>query len=227
MRSVPRYRVAYSQDGPARWVGHLDMMRAFARAARRAQLPLAYTQGFNPRPRMSFAAPLPVGMRGSQEYADLELEDALPADEVARRLRETAPPGLEILRVRRVSDDRPALMSVLDRARYVCEGPLPGNLTAAEIESRLVSFAGRQEILAARREGEKPRDIRPGIKSITARVGDGKIVLAMELKAGSQGSVRPEEVLRALREFLPIDPASFGISRTALLAKDGKLLWDC
>ena len=224
---VARYRVAYRQDGPARWVGHLDIMRAFARAARRARLPLSYTQGFNPRPRLSFAAPLPVGMKGHQEYADLELEEELPVDEVSRRLRWSLPPGLQVLRVRRVPDGGPALMSILDRARYVCCGPLTSNLTPAEVEERLVSFLNRGEILSVRREGEKPRDIRPGIKSVTPRINDGTISLAMELKAGSHGSVRPEELLYALREFLPIEPASFTITRTALIAKDGKLLWDC
>jgi len=224
---VARYRVAYRQDGPARWVGHLDIMRAFARAARRARLPLAYSRGFNPRPRMSFAAPLPVGMQGGQEYVDLELEEALPVEEVVHRLRETMPPGLQVLRVRRVPSDSPALMGILDRVRYVCRGSLGSHLTLAEIEERLASFLAKGEILVVRRTGEKPRDIRPGIKSITARVDNGTISLVMELKAGSHGNVRPEEVLHALCEIMPIDPASFTIARTALIAKDGKLLWDC
>ncbi|TAH34974.1 MAG: DUF2344 domain-containing protein [Planctomycetota bacterium] len=103
----PRYCVEYEKDGPARLLAHLDLQEALERALRRARLPLAYTQGFHPRPRLQFEDPLPLGWRSECERLWIELERAFPPAETLLRLAATAPPGLRFLRVYPVARAQP------------------------------------------------------------------------------------------------------------------------
>lgn len=224
-----RIRVAYRQDGPARFVSHLDILRAFERAARRAELPLAYTEGFNPRPRLTFAAPLPVGMTGAQELVDIDLtRDMLPEDLVAS-LANQMPDGLVVLKGRKVPAGGGALMSLLDRAVYTARGGLNENTPANELDKRIESLLNCGEVFVERRTGKgfKRKDIRPGIRRLVWKSIAGEIEFLMELQSGSRGNVRPDEVFIALAEVLPLQPHRFMVCRTAMLARDGRLLWDC
>src|SRR5690606_23094332 len=99
-----RLRVTFAKEGPLRFVAHLDMMRTWERAIRRARLPLAYTQGFSPHARIALAAPLPVGVVGRRELLDLWLGEPLPTEEVAERLAAAMPPGLRIVAIEVVGD---------------------------------------------------------------------------------------------------------------------------
>ncbi|MFA4886471.1 MAG: TIGR03936 family radical SAM-associated protein, partial [Desulfotomaculaceae bacterium] len=86
-----RYRIIYAKEGPARYISHLDLLRVFDRAARRGGLPVAYTQGFNPHPKMSFAAPLSVGTAGEAEFADMELTRDIPVADMESALAGSMP----------------------------------------------------------------------------------------------------------------------------------------
>jgi radical SAM-linked protein len=115
---MPRYRVMYAKEGPASYISHLDLIRAFERAARRAGLPLAFTQGFNPHPKLSFAAPLAVGTAGEAEFADLELTGNISVGVVAKSLSDAMPEGLRVIEIRLAPDSAPALMATVDLAGY-------------------------------------------------------------------------------------------------------------
>lgn len=224
-----RIRVAYRQDGPARFVSHLDILRVFERAGRRAGLPLAYTEGFNPRPRLTFAAPLPVGMSSAQEIVDIDFCQDILADELVAALARQMPGGLTILKGRKVSAAGPALMSVLDRALYTAQGSLDESIPSYEVDTKMESFLGRGEVFVERKTGKgwRRRDIRPGIRRLTWKNTADQIEFLMELQSGSRGNVRPDEVLIALAEVLPLQPHRLTVCRTAMLAWDGRLLWDC
>lgn len=224
---MSRVRIAFRQEGAARYVSHLDVMRAFERAARRAGLPLAYSQGFNPKPKMTFAAPLAVGMIGCREYLDLELETDMEPELVLARLQQSLPGGLVPVRAEMVAGG-PALMSLVHRARYTAHGDRVNGLTDDGLRVRLERFLARPDITVERRTGKgvRRKNIRPGIYSLSARLDEERLSFFMELKAGSAGNVRPDELLMALAADLPLVPASFVIRRTALLFRDGRLLWD-
>jgi len=224
---VPRVRIAYRQEGPARYVSHLDVMRAFERAARRAGLPLAYSQGFNPRPKMTFAAPLAVGMSGCREYVDLELETEPDPAGVFELLRQNLPNGLVPVQVQAVATG-PSLMSLVHRSRYIAVGDVPVGLDTGALQVGLKRFLGRGEIVVEqkRAKGVRRKNIRPGIYSLSARLDGDKLCFSMELKAGSAGNVRPDEVLAVLGKDLSLVPESFAVWRTALLSRAGRLLWD-
>src|SRR4051794_11432333 len=101
-RPFDKVRVRFRKGGPLRLLSHHDLMRAFERMLRRADLPVRTTQGFNPKPRLVFALSLPLGVVGRAEVLELELYRPLPPEEVHDRLARQAPPGLEILATRRI-----------------------------------------------------------------------------------------------------------------------------
>lgn len=228
---MPRIRLAYRQEGPARFLAHLDVMRVFERACRRAGLRLAYTQGFNPHPKMGFAAPLPVGMNGAREYVDLELETEVPAADVAAALARQLPEGLTVLGARQVENGGSHLMGLLGRAHYRVTGRAAGEKKWDDesLRAAVERLLGRSEVFVTRKTGKgiKKKDIRPGIRSLRARTDGRTVTLTMELAAGGGGNVRPDEVLQALREEAGLELAEAEVWRTALLSGDGRLLWEC
>ena len=96
---VQNIRIFFEKRGRVKYISHLDLMRAMSRAVRHAALPIWYTEGFNPKPYLSFPLPLPLGQEGLREAMDLRLLEDLPFDEIARRLNEALPEGLRVLRV--------------------------------------------------------------------------------------------------------------------------------
>ncbi|WP_334110009.1 TIGR03936 family radical SAM-associated protein [Thermodesulfitimonas autotrophica] len=220
-----RYRITFRKEGPARWIGHLDLVRLFEQACRRAGLPLAYSEGFNPRPRLVFAAPLPVGVAGLRELVDAYLRVPMAPELVQARLRPVLPEGLAVVRVKRVPREEANLMAVVRRAAYRAEGrPAAGLCEAALTEAvRRVLQAGEIKSVRQGKKGPKERDIRPGIFALDASFEEGKIVVTMLVQAGQEGNVRPEEVMAILWQLgsLPGAPEDFDYYRTGLYTVAG------
>ncbi len=215
-----RYMIRYSKKGPARYTAHLDLMRELERSMRRAHLPVAFSEGFNPHLKLSIAAPLPVGTEGLAELAEVEMTRPVEPDQMAESLNAVLPPGLKVWEVAEISSTNPALMAALDQAAYIVQldgEDLPVPLPDAAIEEFLA-----RECVEVRRRGkdgkEKVRDIRPGIIKIEALPGDDGLGLRMELKTGSVMNVRPAEAVTALLEHagIEIDSADLEITRTGL-----------
>ena len=229
---MPRYRVMYAKEGPARYLSHLDLIRTFDRAARRAGLPVTFSQGFNPHPILSFAAPLAVGTIGEAEFADLELTKDLPAGMVAESLSAVMPEGLRLIEIRQVPEDLPALMAVVDRAVYSASALFDGPLEKETLEKAAADFLALPEILVERRSktGEKKIfDIKPGIFAMSAWKNNDIIVLSAELKTGSSGNVRLEELITAFMKNSGLRVRwNFEMRRKALYPngnKDQEMLW--
>jgi radical SAM-linked protein len=145
----------YAKEGPAKYISHLDLIRAFERAARRAGLPVAFTQGFNPHPKLSFAAPLAVGTAGEAEFADLELTENIPAGVVAKSLSEAMPEGLRLIEARMVAESAPALMAMVDRAAYTARAVLEVCPEKEALAGAVSDFLAKPEVwssAAARQE---------------------------------------------------------------------------
>ena len=113
-----RVRVHYAKGEPLRYISHLDLTRTWERIFRRAGLPVAYSQGFNPRPRFQIAAALPVGVTGRGELLDVWLTEAMAAEEIIVRLRPSLPAGLEVLAVHEVALRSPSMQSQMRAADY-------------------------------------------------------------------------------------------------------------
>ena len=106
-----RLRIVFAKGERIKYISHLDLVRTWERALRRAGIPLAYSHGFNPRPKMAFAAALPLGLTSRGEVMDLFLTHSLSPSDFARRLKPHLPPGLEILFVEEVALKSPSLQS--------------------------------------------------------------------------------------------------------------------
>lgn len=211
----------FSKCGPARYISHLDLVRTFERAIRKAGLPVAFSQGFNPHSIFSFAAPLPVGVVGKKECLEIKLiSDVLP-EQIHSLFSAVLPEGIKPGRVWQVPDNAPSPMSVVKKAVYEVKVEPVRMLTSTGLEECIKSFLGLSEILVTGRtkKGHKKiRDIRPGIYALAGRMDKGAAVLEMELQAGSDGNVRPEEVIQAFIEknALTVIPDGLTIIRIGL-----------
>src|SRR5512133_122253 len=194
-----RMRVTFATDDSVKYVGHLDMARTWERAIRRAQLPLAYTQGFNPQPRLQFAAALPVGFTGRAELADVFLnEEYAPAD-FLMALGGALPRGVHVLQVQPIPREWPSLQSQLSAARYRVE--VETRELAAEFVARLDGFIDRVEAPRQRRRGKDQvrYDLRPLVLTLSyaGPIADGQCFeVTMRSDPGATG--RPDELLAEL-----------------------------
>jgi len=113
-----RIRIAFTKQGPLRYTGHLDLHKLWERAARRAELPLAYSQGFHPQPKMNLAAALPLGFSSRCELLDMRLKNEITLDGLPARLNNTLPPGIQVTNVEQVDERAPALQTQVVSAEY-------------------------------------------------------------------------------------------------------------
>jgi radical SAM-linked protein len=188
-------RITFAKGEEIKYISHLDLMRLWERALRRARVPLAYSRGFNPRPKIAFAAPLPVGFTSRGEMMDVVLERHMSPHNFAKSLVPQLPLGLEVLSVEEVYPKLPSLQSQVRSAEYRVTVAWDGS--REEIEGKLRGLLSAEELLRQRRG--KGYDLRPLIEDlwVEGKGADGWF-LGMCLQAGDQGTGRPDEVLDAL-----------------------------
>lgn len=191
-----RMRVWFATDDTVKYVGHLDMHRTWERAIRRARLPLAYTQGFNPQARLQFAAALPVGFTGQGEVADVYLNEELAPVEFVQRLSDALPPGIRPLRAEPTPRETPSLQSQVHGAHYRVEVETEDD--EGVFTERLAEFLAMPEAWRERRKGKDIAryDLRPLIQDLryTGRAPYGHAFeVTMRAEPGATG--RPDELL--------------------------------
>ena len=194
-----RMRVWFRTDDTVKYVGHLDMHRTWERAIRRAGLPLAYTQGFNPQARLQFAAALPVGFTGEAEVADVFLKEELAPEAFVERLAAALPRGVRPMRAQPVPRELASLQSQVNGARYRVEVETDDDETT--FCERLAEFLGRTEAWRERRKGKEIAryDLRPLIQDLRYNgpaEGAYRFDVSMRAEPGATG--RPDELLAEL-----------------------------
>jgi len=211
-----RIRITFSKQGALRYTGHLDLRTLLERAARRASLPLAYSQGFHPSPKIQIACALPLGFSSRAEMMDIWLTtecEVFAQHTVSARLRidlqAALPNDIQILEIKPVDDRAPALQTQVIAAEYEATLTEP----APDLTSRLVAVLEAASLPRERRG--KAYDLRPLIESLEAAPaeGSGKRRIRMRLSARAGATGRPEEVLSALG----IPPESARVERTRLI----------
>jgi radical SAM-linked protein len=186
-----RIRITFVKQGPLRYTGHLDLHKLWERAARRAELPLAYSQGFHPQPKMNLAAALPLGFASRCEVLDMKLEHDIPINDLPTRLNQTLPTGLQVVGVEQVDERAPALQTQVVSSEY--EVTLTEYADRAELQQKIDSVIESKAISRERRG--KMYDLRPLIEVLNLQP-DGKIFMRLAAREGATG--RPEEVLDVL-----------------------------
>jgi radical SAM-linked protein len=205
-----RVRIIFSKQGALRYTGHLDLHKLWERAVRRTGLPLSYSQGYHPQPRISLAAALPLGYSSRGEVLDIRLNEDLPLDEIRNRLKDSLPPDIQILEVANVDERNPALQTRVRSAVYEIEFTEP--VDAADLTRKVEEMMNLESIPRSRRD--KSYDLRPLIEMISLiKQPTGGVQLRMTLSAREGATGRPDEVL----EVLGIVPDSTRIERIGLI----------
>ena len=193
-----RIRITFAKQGALRYTGHLDLHKLWERAARRAELPLAYSQGFHPQPKMSIAAALPLGFSSRCEVMDMRLEREVSLEGLRERLQQTLPSGIQVLSVETADDRAPALQTQVVSAEY--EVTLTESTDGSDLKRKIDSVMESKSIIRERRG--KRYDLRPLIEELSltpypSPSGRGeKIFIRLKAQEGATG--RPEEVLDVL-----------------------------
>lgn len=193
-------RLRFAKHGKVRFISHRDVARAFERAFRIERLPLAFTQGFAPRPKVSFGLALSVGHESDAEYLDFELVEPVPLDALATRLSGALPDGIDVIGVAALVDRAPALQESVTAVNYRVTVTRDAGVPDAEEVAAIVNGALARSALpvSRKRKGrEVTDDLRPIVRSMTAvDVDDLGPVLDVELSTNPRGA-RPAEVLAA------------------------------
>jgi radical SAM-linked protein len=195
-------RVRFAKRGKVRFISHRDVARAFERAFRIEQLPLAFTQGFAPRPKVSFGLALSVGHESEAEYLDVQLAEEVPLDSLSERVSGALPTGIDVTGVAALADRAPALQDAVTAVAYrvtvTGDGDRP--VDPEELRTAVDRALARPSLPVTRtRKGhEVTEDVRSIVRTMAVMgVDDLGTVLDLELSTQPRGA-RPAEVLTAV-----------------------------
>lgn len=187
------YRLKYEITGPMCFLSHLEIMRLWQRAMLRAKLPIAWTQGFNPRPKLSLGPARNVGIEGLNEYFDAEFSSDIDGITLTKSLNGILPQGVRICEVREIPRGTKQLDAVINEALYKISflGTAPDDL-----EKTVSAFMAEESCLFVRKspKGEKEIDVRSFVNGIEINGSD----LLVSVKTGNRGSLRIAELLTVL-----------------------------
>lgn len=212
-----RYRARFEKSGRMRYLGHLDLSRALLRGMRRAGVRLVYSQGFNPKPRVSFGPALPVGLTSEAEYLDFDASSRLDAQAAIEALNAALPEGLRFLALREIRRDAPALADCARAARYRARAA-----NGLDVAGAVEAFRARGARTVRREREGKVRtfDLDREILGLE-RTAASEIRFTLSLGGGG-AAVRPDEVLR---EIFGEPAAEMDLTREELLLEwEGRLL---
>ena len=214
IKEMQRLRLRFSRGDEVKYISHLDLMRLWDRALRRAGIPVAYSEGFAPHPRISLGAPLPIGVTSEAELMDITLRTTVSPHHLIRTVGQQLPQGIDILEVGQIPVVSPSLQSQLRYAEYRIV--VDTNKSQEELQAAIDSLLKAQSLPWQHMRDTGPRryDLRPLIKHIWLVSQRGPTAtLGMRLRCDPQGTGRPEQVSAALGLTEP--PSS--IHRTKLI----------
>ena len=207
-------RVKYCKEGPIKYISHLNLAQVFTRTLRRTDIPVVKSEGFNPRFRISFGPPLPLGISSTSEYLDIRLKEEIKTEELVEKLNRVLPQGLKILRAKIIPSSAGSLVKIIDKASYIITLKVKEELLDSavknqedelkklkqEIEKNNKRFLNLDEITVEKqtKNGIKSVDIKPSILDIKVQKFKNPILkLNLEIRIGQQGNLNPRYVAKA------------------------------
>lgn len=205
-----KLRIKFSKHGALKFIGHLDVMRYFQKAMRRAGIDIAYTTGFSPHQIMSFAAPLGVGLESNGEYMDISVNSLTSSKELTDMLNRQMVDGIKVLEAKLLPDNAGNAMASVAAARYTIafrEGYVPSFLTNSVIRD----FCGQSEIIVTKKtkKGESTFDMKPYI--FNCSYDEEKSLIDLTVDASSAGNLKPALVMKALYDYYQQSFDEFGL----------------
>lgn len=225
-----KIRIKFQKHGAMKFIGHLDMMRYFQKCMRRADIDIAYSEGFHPHQIMSFAAPLGVGITSSGEYLDIQVNSTQSSEQSLRALNEVMAEGIAVVSYRKLKEDEKKAMSIVAAAEYKVWVKDGAEVPKLDYEAALEAFFRKpKEILITKKtkKSETVIDLKKLIYEIQIQVKEDKPVYFMRVSAGSANNLKPELVISSFYEFmgLKFDPLSVQIHRVDVYGqKNGALI---
>lgn len=199
-----RYLIKFTKDSHIKFISHLDLMRTIQRIIKRGDLPIEYSQGFNPHMSLSIAQPLSVGTHSEGEYMDIVLREELSEKEVKERLNASCPSGIKMLEVKKVESlenvkKTPQAMALIDAASYTIKMRYEG---IEDLEAQITSLLETEQwtILKKSKSGEKMVDIKPMIKTIKYWTKEDFIVFNVLISCGSRENLSPDLLSQYIKE---------------------------
>ena len=222
-----KIRIKFRKTGIMKFIGHLDVMRYFQKAIRRADVEICYSGGFSPHQIMSFAAPLGVGITSNGEYVDIEVHSTSTTAEMLERLNAVMAEGFEIAEYKLLPDTAANAMSSVAAADYTLTfrpGYEPEEESAEEWFKKLTAFFDQPQVMVLKKtkKGEKEMDLKPLIYDLGVIAGNdaAQAQLFMKISTGSASNIKPELLLDAYYEALGKErsPFAFMVQREEVYA---------
>jgi len=221
-------RLNFTKTGLASFLSHLDLMRTMERALRRAAVPVAYSEGFNPRMRLAFGPALPVGTASIDEYCDVELQRPVVIEDVLDALNRQLPSGVEVKAARLLDGRRRSLDAAICLASYeLAMDGWDGCTQVGALEDAIGRVLAKEQWILPRSRDRASRDIRGSIDRLELLSRTPPVRIHLALRMGPSGAVRPHEVLGGLSVECGgcFDPAGVSVTRTGLHTEvEGRLL---
>jgi len=207
-------RVKYCKEGPIKYISHLNLAQVFTRVLRRADIPVVKSEGFNPRFRISFGPPLPLGISSTSEYLDIRLKEEIKTEELVEKLNRVLPQGLKILRAKIIPPSTGSLVKIIDKASYIITLKVKEELLDSadknqedklkklqqEIEKNNKRFLNLDEVIVEKqtKNGIKRIDIKSSILDIKVQKFESPILkLSLGIRISQQGNLNPRYVAKA------------------------------
>ncbi|MBI2850491.1 MAG: DUF2344 domain-containing protein [Chloroflexi bacterium] len=197
---MQRLRIRFGRGEETKFISHLDVIRLWERALRRAQIPLAYSEGFHPHPKMSLAVPLAVGVTSEAELMDIFVSRPVSPHWFTDALNQQLPPGIKILGIYQTGLNLPSLQSQVRYADYRVQIETP-ETAAKDVEAAVTALLAAESVPwhHQRDTGQRSYDLRALIDDLRlVGISDSVATIEMRLRCDSGGSGRPEQVVLAL-----------------------------
>lgn len=219
LQTPERFRLTLHKSESLRFISHLDWQRVLYKAFRKTGIKLAFTQGFNPSPKISISLALPIFLESRCEFAEIEVMEKISAAELCDRLNALLPEGSAITSAKQISRQEKSADQLVDWAEYSATPVDADSINEDEINSAISNLIGKEEIIVSKVKDRKvqKKDIRPFIKSVDSETVEGKPGLRFILKTGQHGNLRADEFVQHLTPSV-----KWHIIRERLLDKDFK-----
>ena len=205
---MAKYVLKFSKEGFFKYTSHLDLLRFYKRSFKRLGIKLAYSQGFNPHPKMGFAQPLSLGYSSIAEYLEFETQEQIPATDIREKLVAIMPEGLKIQDCVEYTREGKTLAGQTVAADYVIAIPLNkdcGDITKLDANKLCHDFMAQEQIVAKKRQKKTKEfvdvDFKDKIRKVELAFAGPQLIISTSLDAGSDSNASPELLIEALLKF--------------------------
>lgn len=216
-----KVRIKFSKNGPIKFIGHLDVMRYFQKAIRRAEIDIAYSKGFSPHQIMSFAQPLGVGVESDGEYVDVELNSAKSALDIKNRLNAVMNEGIKVESVKMLSEGTMNAMASVAASKYLISIK-DGYDFGVDFLSQCEKLGEKDHIYIVKKtkKSEIEMDLKPAIFEMSATEG----ALMMLVDSSSSGNIKPNLILEEVCKINSVEynPLGFAVKRLDMYTRNSE-----